>query len=114
MNIEVSPSGIAGFDAFEDRSRHREYAGIAARDDGDFFAFGRERERVTCPVDLDTIAGSMTTTAEDGLRNPIEVGFVSNEIRRRPKCPGRPRCQKINRSRSKAENDERATHSRLP
>jgi hypothetical protein len=69
---------------------------------------------MTGAVDLDTIAGSMTATVEDGLRNPIEIGFVSNEIRRRLKCPGRRRRQKINRSRSKADNDERATHSRLP
>ena len=55
MNIEVAPGGIAGFDGFENRGRHREYAGIAARDDGDLPAFAGERECVTCPVDLDTM-----------------------------------------------------------
>jgi hypothetical protein len=113
-NIEVSPGGIAGFDRFENRSRHREDTGIAARDNGDALTFGGERERVACPVDLDAIAGRMTATAEESIWNPIEIGFVSNEIRCRLQRPPRRRRQEIDRSRSKADDDERAAHNRLP
>jgi hypothetical protein len=78
MNVEFSPGGIAGFDCFENRSRHREYAGISARDDRDLPAFGGECECVTCPVDLDTIAGGMTALIEDGLWDSIEIGPIAN------------------------------------
>jgi hypothetical protein len=114
MNIEFSPIGIADLDCFKDRRRHGEYAGVPARDDCDLPAFGGECEGVTCPADLDTIAGGVTALIQVGLRDSIEIGPVANQIRRGLKGSGRRRRQKIDGSGSKTDDDKRAAHSRLP
>ena len=80
VNVEVAPGGIAVLDGFKHRRRHREHAGIAARDHGDLAAFGGERQRVTRPLDLDAVVGGMAALAGNGFGNSIEIGSISDEI----------------------------------
>ena len=60
--VEVAPCRLAALDRLEHRRRHREYAGIAARDDGDVAPFGGQAQRMARALDLVAIVAGMAAS----------------------------------------------------
>ena len=109
----AAPRRIARFDRLEDRRRHGEHAGIAARHDDDLPAGRGERQRKAGAIEFDAIVrGVPALVAARG--NAVEIGAVAHEVGRTGERRLRRRRHQLGLARPGADHDERAAHSRLP
>ena len=88
MHIEHTPSGIARFNRFEHGRRHREDAGIAARDKRDLPSLRGAPQRLARALQLDAIVAGKARLPL-ALRQPRHIGRIANEILRRLQGPAR-------------------------